>query len=275
MKEVIFDAHTHIHFPAYNKDRDEVIKRAQNAGVKMIAVGTNMTTSKSAIAIAEKYPEDIWATVGFHPTEIGHWKLPSDRRASPKGGEFENLKILAQHPKVVAIGECGLDYFRNSNPPKNEQREIFLKQVELAQQLKKPLMIHCRPSKNTDDAYEDLLEEFLKINFQLPIIIHFFNGSLAITKKLFDAGFYFTFGGVITFSRDYDEVIKFLPIEKIMLETDAPYVAPAPYRGQRNEPSYVLEVAKRMAEIKNLALEDVIQKTTNNVYERLDVTRCF
>ncbi len=255
MKEVVFDAHTHIHFSAYNKDRDQVIKRAQDAGVKMIAVGTNLETSKSAIAIAEKYPEDIWATVGFHPTE--------------KNFDLESFEKIANHKKVVAIGECGLDYFRNNNPPKNEQREIFLKQAEMARQLKKPLMIHCRPSKDTDDAYNDLLELMTGSQWQMIKIVHFFNGSLAVTKKLFDAGFYFTFGGVITFIRDYDEVIKFLPIEKIMLETDAPYVSPVPYRGQRNEPLYVLEVAKKMAEIKNLALEDVIQKTTNNVYEVL------
>ena len=106
----IFDSHTHIHFPAYDKDRDKVIKRAQKAGVKMITVGTNLQTSKEAVAIAEKYPEDIWATVGIHPTEIENWKL-----------KIENLRMLAEHPKVVAVGECGLDYYRFKNVKDDEE----------------------------------------------------------------------------------------------------------------------------------------------------------
>lgn len=263
--KILFDAHAHIHFPAYNKDREEVIKRAQEAGVKMIAVGTNLNTSKSAIAIAEKYPDDVWATVGIHPTELGITNK-----------ELGELRKLAVHPKVVAIGECGLDYYRITNNElrvKETQADIFLRQAQLAQELNKPLMIHCRSSKGTDDAYLDLISIIPNSKFLIPKIAHFFNGSLAIAKKLFDAGFYFTFGGVITFTRDYDEVIKFLPIEKIMLETDAPYVAPTPYRGQRNEPAYVWEVAKKMAEIKNMTLEEVAGKTASNTQRIFSLTK--
>ena len=262
----IFDAHTHIHFPAYDQDRDEVIRRAQAAGVKMITVGTNLQTSKEAIAIAEKYPEDIWATVGIHPTEIRNSSF-----------ESRNFRTLAERSKVVAIGECGLDYFRISNDEfriKEEQKKVFLEQVEIAKDLKKPLMIHCRPSKGADDAYEDLLKALSPQDLMVlrrQIVMHFFVSSLSIAKKLLEADCYFTFGGVITFVRDYDEVIKYLPLENILLETDAPYVTPEPHRsqvglgrGKRNEPAYVVEVAKKIAEIKNVSLEEVIKQTTGN-----------
>ncbi len=254
---MIFDAHTHIHFPAYNKDREEVIKRAQKAGVKMIAVGTNLKTSQGAIAVAEKYPDDIWATVGFHPTEI---------RNSSLG--IQNLRMLIKHPKVAAIGECGLDYYRLSVKSKEQsekQKETFLEQIKLAEEFRKPLMIHCRSSKNSDDAYEDLLDIIKSTNFSLPKIVHFFAGSAFIAKKLLEAGCYFTFGGVITFVRDYDKAINVVPLEKIMLETDAPYVSPAPYRGQRNEPAYVIEVAKKLAEIKGVDYDRVIKQTNENI----------
>ncbi len=275
---MIFDAHTHIHFPAYDKDRDEVIKRAQEAGVKMITVGTNLGTSKTAIEISEKYPDDIWAAVGFHPSHAlprrslggGGWFFDKNELREPIHEAFhiDNLKEIAGHPKVVAIGECGLDYYRINKiadyelQTKENQKKVFLEQIKLAQELQKPLMIHCRPSKNSDNAYEDLIS--LIKSFNLSKVIHFYVGSLNITKELLKLGCSFTFGGVITFVRDYDEVIKFLPIENILLETDAPYVSPEPYRGQRNEPSYIVEVAKKIAALKNISVGEVIQKTTEN-----------
>lgn len=284
----IFDAHTHIHFPAYDKDREEVIKRARAVGVKMIAVGTSFQTSQEAVFLAEKYPEDIWATAGFHPShvvpkftpsqdinfgggDLFSWYFDKNELRQPVQEQFNpgNFRKLAQHPKVVAIGECGLDYYRIRNKElgiKEKQRNIFLEQIKLAEEVKKPLMIHCRPSKGTDDAYEDLLKILNAERYTLNAkkIIHFFVGSLNVAKKLLEADCHFTFGGVITFVRDYDEVIKYLPLDRILLETDAPYVAPVPYRGQRNEPSYVVEVAKKMAEIKNLDLKTVKKTTVNN-----------
>lgn len=269
----VFDAHTHIHFPAYDKDRDEVIKRAQAAKVKMITVGTNFETSKSAIEIAEKYPDDIWATVGFHPNHVGaNWYHDKNelRQATQEDFNIEKFRYLAIHPKVVAIGECGLDYYRIKDlrlKIKEEQERVFLEQIRLAEDLGKPLMIHCRPSKGTDDAYEDLISTFQVSGFKFQKIVHFFVGSLGIAKKLLELSCYFTFGGVTTFVHDYDEVIKYLPLENILLETDAPYVAPIPYRGQRNEPAYVIEVAKKLAEIKNINLERVVNQTNKNTCE--------
>ena len=288
----IFDVHTHIHFPAYDTDREEVIKRAQAAGVKMIAVGTNFQTSQEAVFLAEKYSDDLWATVGFHPSHVientpaviaipqGREKqsLPyfdknELRQPIPEQFNLESFRKLAKHPKVVAIGECGLDYFRvkgTASSVRELQKEVFVEQIKLAEEFQKPLMIHCRSSKGTDDAYENLLEIFkYDTNIRMGttdtnVIIHFFVGSLPIAKKLLEIGCYFTFGGVITFVRDYDEVIKYLPLDRILLETDAPYVAPVPYRGQRNEPAYVIEVAKKMAEIKETDLKKIIQTTTEN-----------
>lgn len=237
----------------------------------MITVGTQAASSEAAIKLAHEYPDDIWATVGFHPNHLSdEWYHDKNeqQKVEPEKFDIKKLRELANDEKVVAIGECGLDYYRN---PKTEnlklktinlQKEVFIEQIKLAQELNKPLMIHCRPSKGTDDAYEELLN--LTSNLQLPTskVVHFYVGCLGITKKLVDAGFHFTFGGVITFTRDYDEVIKYIPLNRILLETDAPYVAPEPYRGKRNEPAYIVETAKKIAEIKNISLEKISDTTT-------------
>ena len=255
----IFDCHSHIQFPVYDSDREAAIGRAREAGVKMIAVGTQLSTSEAGIKIAHEYPEDIWATAGYHPNHLSenwHHDKKEQQDIKPEKFDIERLRNLAKDPKVVAIGECGLDYYRimnNESGIKDLQKQVLLEQVRLAQELGKPLMIHCRPSKGTDDAYEDLLKIIPNSKFLIPKIVHFYVGSLEITKKLAAAGFYFTFGGVITFARDYDESVKYIPIDRILLETDCPYVAPAPYRGKRNEPAYILETAKKMAEIKNIS----------------------
>jgi TatD DNase family protein len=259
----LFDAHTHIHFPAYDQDREEVIKRAQAAEVKMITVGTNLETSQGAIALANQYPDDIWATAGFHPAHAGenwHHDKKEQKKSQQESFDKEALLALAKDERVVAIGECGLDYFRGRES-EAAQKDIFQQQQVIAQSLSKPLMIHCRPTSNTDDAYEDLVE---LLNPNTPTIIHFFVGSADVAKKLLAKKCYFTFGGVITFVSDYNEVIKAIPLSNIMLETDAPYVTPHPHRGKRNESSYVVEVAKKIAEIKDIDYDEVVAQTTAN-----------
>jgi len=171
--------------------------------------------------------------------------------------DIEKLRALAQDDRVVAIGEVGLDYFRLTQPDEEKklQKDGLVKIINLAQELQKPLMIHCRPSKGSQDAYHDLFDQFLISNFQFPIILHFFTGNLETVNRFLKLGAYFTFGGVITFARDYDEVIRAIPLENIFLETDAPYVTPEPYRGKQNEPAYVVEVAEKMAELKNITVE--------------------
>jgi len=264
---MIIDSHTHISFPAYDKDRDEVFARAKEKGVKMICVGTQIETSKLSIDLAKKYPESIWATVGYHPNHLAddwyHDKKEQINK-SPEKFDIVKLKELARDEKVVAIGECGLDYFRMEKDNKRKQKQVFLEQAKLAKELDKALMIHARPSKESDDAYEDILEALDGDFNDIAKICHFYVGSVAMTKKLVEAGFYFTFGGVITFARDYDEQIKMIPLEKILLETDAPYVAPALYRGKRNEPGFIIETAKKMAKIKQKKYDKIAEITSEN-----------
>jgi len=264
-----FDVHTHIQFNAFKEDGDAVMKRALDAGIWLVNVGTQKDTSRRAVEIAPKYPEGVYATIGLHPIHTEkYYHDPQEFGGTENGFEsreevfdYGYYKKLAADPKVVAIGECGLDYYRLGDDSKRKQSEAFIAQIELAHEIKKPLMIHCR------SAYDDLVE-ILNFKSQIlnspPGIIHFFAGNLEHAKKLLDMGFSFSFGGVITFARSYDDVLKYISMEKILLETDAPYVAPVPYRGKRNEPAYVVEVAKKLAELRGLSFEEVSEQTSKN-----------
>jgi TatD DNase family protein len=269
----IIDVHGHVQFPIFDNDRQEVIRRAREAGVGMIAVGTQASTSEMAIEIAHQFPEDIWATVGFHPNHaVGpakagvNWHHDKNEQAETEPEDF-NIKVLrdlAKDPKVVAISECGFDLFRETDS-RIAQEKVFAEQANLASELNKPLMMHCRPSKGTDNAYEYALEVLKDKGFiSLPKIMHFYAGSLDMAKKLSDLGFYFTFGGVITFSKSYDEIIKYLPLDRIFAETDCPYVAPQSHRGKRNEPAYVVETARKLAELKGLEFEKTADELHRN-----------
>lgn len=271
----LVDSHTHVQFAAFKKDEDEVIKRALGAGIWMINVGTQKDTSVKAVDIANKYPEGLFATVGLHPIhteksyhdeqELGvmHDEL-GGFTSRGEGFDYDFYKDLARDLKVVAIGECGLDYYRimNSGSGIKKQKDAFVKQIELAKDLEKPLMVHCR------NAFGDLIEilnsYFSVHNVRRPGVMHFFSGTIEDAKTLLDMGFSFTFGGVITFARDYDEIIKYIPLDRILLETDAPYVSPTPHRGKRNEPMYVDEVAKKMAELKAVSYEKIAENTAEN-----------
>ena len=231
-----FDIHSHLNFPDYEKDFDEIIKRLQETETHTIVVGTDYESSAKGVDLAGRHPE-IYACIGVHPVD----KLESF--------EVEKFESLIQNPKVVAIGECGMDFFHADKATDYErQKKLFLDQLDFALAYNKPIMIHAR------DAYEELLEilEPLKAIHETKLRgnVHFFAGGVDIAKRFFDIGFTVSFTGVITFTSDYNEVIKSAPLNMIMSETDAPYVAPVPYRGKRNEPSYVNEVVKRIAEIK-------------------------
>lgn len=266
MPFIYLDAHTHAQFPAYDEDRDAVLARAREAGVRMVNVGTTRKTSEAAVALARAYPDLCYAAVGVHPSHAStsEYVDPSEQAA---GGEesldMEYYANLAKNPNVVAIGECGLDYFRvNDEATKQKQRELFLSHMKFAKEMGKPLMIHCR------SAFPDLLK-LLAANFQLlidgnPGIIHFFTGTAEEANDLLALGFSFTFGGVITFVRDYDPVIAAIPPDRILSETDAPYVTPAPYRGKRNEPSYVVEVARKLAELKEVPVKKMAEIINEN-----------
>ena len=256
----LFDAHSHINFPDFDKDREEVIKKALDDGVGMIIVGTDTDDSALAAKIASQCDIGVYASIGFHSLSI-------------ERGDFDAnyYRNLAKNHKVAAIGECGLDYFHKNN--KEKQKEIFKKQIELALELDKPLIIHCR------QAHDDVLDT-LK-SYRSPTLrgdIHFFSGDWEQAQKYFNLGFLISFTGVITFpplrrasAATYDEIIKKAPLGKIMIETDAPFVAPVPYRGRRNEPLYVKEVAKRIAEIKGVSYEEIAKTTTQNAIKLFSI----
>lgn len=249
------DIHCHLDSEDFNSDRGEVLTRMEESGVGAITIGTDLENSKKAVEIAEAN-ENIWACIGVHPDNApypllqqeGVSESPSLDYKRGVGGELSNLiKSL----KVVAIGECGLDYFRisgNIEEEKNKQKKLFEAQIEFALKHDKPLMLHCRVAY--DDTLEILQKYKKEFGDKLRGNLHFFAGDVSIAQKFLDLGFTLSFTGVITFTHDYDEVIKYIPQDSIMSETDAPWVAPAPWRGKRNEPGYVIEVIKKMAEIR-------------------------
>lgn len=259
-----YDCHTHVNFAAFKDDADATIKRAQDAGVGMIMVGTQYDTSADAVRVAESH-ENVYAAIGLHP--IHSTKSHHDEKEFGEGGKeftsrgevFDAAKYeaLAQSPKVVAIGECGLDYYRLEEDTKKTQEETFVQQIEMANRLNKPLMLHIR------NAYEDSLA-LLKAHAKVKGDVHFFAGDWNIAKQFLDFGFTLSFTGVLTFARDYDEVVRNAPLDMLLTETDAPYVAPKPYRGKRNEPAYVVEVVKAIAEIRGEPLEKVTEQLAAN-----------
>lgn len=258
---ILFDSHTHLQFPQFNEDREEIIRALGRADIKVINVGTDLEDSKKAVELAKKHPGQMWATAGLHPTDAPNTNF-----------DFGWYKELALDSVVVAVGECGLDYYHETRNMKqgtnirDRQKEVFVKHVELARELNKPLMIHCRP-KAGDDAYLDILEILKYRNLNLENgngTAHFFVGSKEIAKQFLDLGFFISFAGPITFAEEYCEVIEYVPLDKILVETDAPFAAPAPHRGKKNEPAYVEFVARKIAEIKNLDFEKVAQQTSEN-----------
>lgn len=241
------DIHTHLNLDAFDADGKEVGERTRREGVAYINIGTGKETSERAIALAHE-AEGVFATVGMHPTHTSgeHAEI----------FEYEDFRRLASDAKVVAIGECGLDYFRVDKGLKEKEEEIFMEHIKLANEVGKPLMLHIRPSEGSMDAYEDALA-LVRLHAKVLGNVHFFAGTYDIAKRFWDIGFTTSFTGVITFASQYDEVLKNAPLEMLHAETDAPYVAPVPFRGKRNEPLHVREVYKRIAEIRGEGAEVV------------------
>lgn len=246
------DIHCHLNLDDYDLDRDEVIQRAREKHVAMIVVGIDRKTSELAIKLAEENP-DIWAVIGMHPADSASEVFDEDV-----------YRKMAQHPRVVAIGEVGLDYNHQGYERKQVQQEIFEKMIALANEVKKPLMLHIRNGLDKEkNAYLDTLE-ILKKHAKVHGDVHFFAGNWEEAKQFLDLGFRLSFTGVITFTHDYDEVIKNAPLNMIMSETDAPFVAPVPNRGKRNEPVNIIEVAQAIAEIKGEPFEKVQAHLVDN-----------
>lgn len=267
---MIIDSHCHPQFPQYDKDRDEMIKRALNGEAFMICVGTDYETSKQGIELAHRY-DGIWATVGAHPNDLKD--LFDDDKISAE--KLDTLVHLVGENKVIAVGEVGLDYYRTTGKDDQKKQKIaFEKFIDMAYQYKKPLVIHGRDSQagSGGRAHNDILQ-ILNTGKDILYggVAHSFTGTVDEARKYLDLGFYIGFNGIITFlpagrqaHGQYDEVVHYVPLDRILLETDAPYLTPSPYRGSRNEPLYVREVANKIAELKNFSIEKVAEQTTAN-----------
>ena len=240
-----FDVHSHLNFPDFDKDREEVIEEMKREGVATVTIGTDLKTSKEAVELAEKH-ENLFASVGLHPHEAA------------AGFESAEYRVLAEHPKVVSIGECGLDYYRlkeRDEGEKSGQKEIFQKQMELAVFLGKPLMIHCRSAY--EDALAMLAEKKISAGERLRGVFHFFSDSAETAKKAAELGFYVSFAGPVTFTGQYDEAVKAVSKEFLLSDTDAPFAAPLPHRGRRNEPVFIKEITACLAEKRGESPEEV------------------
>ncbi|MFX0561019.1 TatD family hydrolase [Tepidibacillus infernus] len=252
---MLVDTHAHLNDEKFNEDRAEVIKRAKEVGVEtIINIGYNRETILSTIELVEQY-DFIFGAVGWHPNDAHEMKEE----------DFDWLKEITQHPKILAIGEIGLDYYWDF-APKEVQQEIFRKQIQLAKQVNLPIIIHDR------DAHQDicsiLREEGAK---DVGGIIHSFSGSMEMAKECIDLGFYISFSGPVTFknAKKPKEVATHIPIDRILLETDSPYLTPEPYRGKRNESAYVKFVATKIAELRGMDVEEIAQITTRNAKQIL------
>jgi TatD DNase family protein len=239
-----FDAHCHIQFPMFDEDREALALRMEQEAFGGVVVGVDRTSSEQAVALAQTHPH-LWAAVGLHPNY-------TEKQAF----EVDAFKLLALHEKVVAIGECGLDNFRPENPYETRatQRAVFEQHIRLAIEVDKPLMIHARPTKGMQDAYQDLIEILTSYKKEygerLRGDIHFFVGGVEEARALIALDFTLSFTAVLTFTHDYDDVVRFAPITHLLSETDAPYVAPVSRRGQRNDPFSVRDVVQAMAAIR-------------------------
>lgn len=243
---MLIDTHAHVNFNAFKEDAQEVIRRSLDNNVWMINVGSQYETSKRAVEIAERYEKGVLAAVGLHPIH------------AQNEFDYQKYKKLAESKKVVAIGEIGLDYKKEYSSFKEKQKEIFLRQLDLAQELNLPVIFHCRMAH---DEIIDILKDKIK-DFNFEGVIHCFTGNPEQAKKYLDMGLYLGFNGII-FKFDCDKIIENTPLERILIETDCPYLTP-PLESGRNEPFYVKHVVERIAKIKNLGYEEIAKATTQN-----------
>lgn len=276
---MLFDSHGHPHFQVFKNDSDEVIKRALNEGVELLAVGTNIETSRNAVTTAERFL-GVWAAIGLHPIHASEgffdpneeggeseFVSPTFKRSAESFDKEIYRSLAKSSSKVVAIGEIGLDYYRlegdaaKQESVKEKQKEVFRAQIQLAVELDLPLSVHCRDAHN--DVF-DILKLMQSKHADLRGVIHCFTGTAEEARRYLTLGFYISFPGIITFAHDWDDLIKELSIENILVETDCPYLTPVPYRGKRNEPRYVLYTAQYLAKLKKISFEEAAKVTTTN-----------
>ena len=247
---MLIDTHTHLDDARYNDDREAMIARARESGVEaFLTIGCDLATSHAAVQLADRYPF-VYASIGVHPHEVKHigdsW--------------YDEFRQLALNKNVVAYGEIGLDYHYNHSSPK-EQRERFREQIQLARELRLPVIIHTREAQ--EDTVAILREEKAS---EIGGVFHCFSGDAWLAKDALDLGFYLSFSGILTFPNAtmLRDIAKNTPLDRVLIETDCPYLTPVPYRGKRNEPAYVSQVAQQLASIHGLPLDDVADQTSKN-----------
>jgi len=273
------DTHAHVNFNAFKDDGEETLQRSLDNDVKVINVGSQYSTSARAVEYAHKFETGVWAVIGVHPVHLVKRTIeykdseelqPAEIKTSGEEFEYEKYLELARDPKVVAVGEVGLDYHHfegveNIEKSKKKQKEVFLEFIKLANEADKPLMIHCW------DAYDDLYE-ILKNNPVKKLgVVHSFVGGYKTAKKFTELGYKIGLNGIVTYSESYDRLIKELVLEDILLETDCPYLAPTPKKGERNEPVFVKYVAEKIADLKEISVEEVADQTTKNAEKLFNI----
>ncbi len=275
---MFIDTHAHVNFAAFKDDADEVIRRSLDSNTWMVLVGSELKTSNRALNYANKYERGVYAAIGLHPVHLENGPVDTGEESGTAGFvaraeefDYDSYEKLAKFEKVVAIGEIGLDYYhldptKDMVAVKKKQQEVFAQQLLLARSLDLPVIIHCRQAH--DDLFS-ILQEFKKeYHHLIPAdrpwgVIHCFSGDEDLAWKYFKLGLLISFTGLITFSQQWDDLIRKIPLDKLMIETDTPYMTPEPYRGQRNEPILVQYVANRIADIRGIKLEKVAEITTN------------
>ena len=238
----MIDTHCHLDFPDYNDDRDDVLKAARDAGIsKMVNIGCDLKSSQASVDLADRYPQ-IYAAIGFHPHDAKSYDDQMEKQ----------LRAMANNFKVVAIGEVGLDFYRDRSP-RDVQREVFVRQMRLARELGLPLVIHIR------DAYEEAIDMLIAEKaYEGNVVLHCFSGTVKDAERALDYGMYLSFGGVLTFSNSrLPELVRNVPLDQIILETDAPFLTPHPHRGKRNSPAMVALVYQKLADVLNRDLREI------------------
>ena len=255
----LFDTHAHLHFPDYAEDLDAVLERARAAGVRgMVTIGTDRDTNRATVEMARRLP-DVWATVGIHPHDA----------AEATEADFEEMERLAgEEPRVVGFGEMGLDFFRDLSP-RDVQEKVFRRQIDIARRARKPLVVHCR------DAHAETLAVLTDERAgEVGGVMHCFSGGVEIARRCLDLGLYISLAGPVTYknARALPDVARFVPQDRLVVETDCPYLPPAPHRGKRNEPAFVTLTAALIAELRREDPEALSDALTANAAKLFGIT---
>jgi TatD DNase family protein len=272
---MLIDTHCHVNFSAYKDDYKEVIARCLEKDIWLVNIGSQLSTSLRAVEIAEMYDQGVYAVVGLHPVHLYNIEVDEfeqDIHFSSRSENFDTIEYekLLQHKKVVGIGEMGIDYFHLPKDEalivvKQKQKDVFLKGIRLAQKYNLPYIVHTRSSKGTYDAYDDVIAIIKEANY-FKGVVHCYGGNLEQVIQILDLGLYIGFTGIITFknAKDLQTIACAVPLEKLLLETDSPYLTPEPFRGKRNEPMHVQYVAKKIAELRGVSYDTVTDMTTQS-----------